>query len=78
MGHIFILQLTRDFSPKVAAKLASTLEPKLVIPMDYDSNSLKVFLKEMGDEKAEVVDKLTLKRKDLDGKEGDVIVLKSL
>ena len=65
-------------SPKVAAKLASTLEPKLVIPMDYDSNSLKVFLKEMGDEKAEVVDKLTLKRKDLDGKEGDVIVLKSL
>ncbi len=65
-------------SPKDAAKLASTLEPKLIIPMDYDNNSLKVFLKEMGDEKAEVVDKLTLKRKDLDGKEGEVIVLKSL
>lgn len=61
---------------KSAAKLASALEPKMVIPMDYDSSSLKVFLKEMGDEKAEVVDKLTLKRKDLDGKEGDVVVLK--
>ncbi len=61
---------------KASAKLASTLEPKMVIPMDYDAASLKAFLKEMGEEKAEVVDKLTLKRKDLDGKEGEVIVLK--
>ena len=29
------------------------------------------------EEKAEVVDKLTLKRKDLDNKEGEVVVLKS-
>lgn len=58
-----------------AAKLASSLEPKLVIPMDYTDSSLKTFLKEMGNENAEKVDKLTLKRKDLDGKEGDVIVL---
>jgi L-ascorbate metabolism protein UlaG (beta-lactamase superfamily) len=61
---------------KSAAKLASTLEPKMVIPMDYDAASLKLFLKEMGEEKAEVVDKLTLKRKDLEGKEGEVVVLK--
>ena len=54
------------------------LEPKLVIPMDYDSASLKSFLKELGEEKAEVVEKLTLKRKDLDGKEGEVIVLKAV
>ncbi len=60
---------------KQSAKLASSLEPKLVIPMDYDTASLKSFLKEMGDEKAEVMDKLTLKRKDLEGKEGEVIVL---
>ena len=45
--------------------------------MDYDEVSLKAFLKEMGEEKAEVVDKLTLKRKDLDNKEGEVVVLKS-
>jgi len=60
---------------KTSAKLASSLEPKLIIPMDYDDASLKAFLKEIGEEKAEVVDKLTLKRKDLEGKEGDVIVL---
>lgn len=61
---------------KTAAKFASSLEPRLIIPMDYDSTTLKAFLKEMGEDNAEVVDKLTLKRKDLDGKEGDVIVLK--
>ena len=62
---------------KSAAKLVSSLEPKMVIPMDYDSLSLKAFLKESGEEKAEVVDKLTLKLKDLEGKEGEVVVLKS-
>lgn len=62
---------------KSAAKLASSLEPKLIIPMDFDSSSLKVFLKETGEEKAEVVDKLTLKSKDLEGKEGEVVVLKA-
>ena len=36
---------------KSSAKLASSLEPKLVIPMDYDDTSLKAFLKEMGNEK---------------------------
>lgn len=63
---------------KGASKLAAALEPKLIIPMDYDPASLKAFLKESGEEKAEVVDKLTLKAKDLEGKEGEVIVLKSL
>ena len=63
---------------KQSAKLASSLEPKMIIPMDYDPASLKAFLKEMGEEKAEIVDKLTLKKKDLEGKEGEVVVLKSL
>lgn len=61
---------------KGAAKLASMLEPKIIIPMEYDKDSLKFFLKEMGNENSEQVDKLTLKRKDLEGKEGEVIVLK--
>ena len=64
-------------SVKTSAKLASALEPKMIIPMDYDDASLKSFLKELGEEKAEVVDKLTLKRKDLEGKEGEVVVLKA-
>jgi L-ascorbate metabolism protein UlaG (beta-lactamase superfamily) len=63
---------------KTAAKFASSLEPKLIIPMDYDESSLKTFLKELGEEKAEVVDKLTLKKKDLDNKEGEVIILKAI
>ncbi len=63
---------------KSAAKLALSLEPKMIIPMDYDSASLKTFLRETGEEKAEVVDKLTLKLKDLEGKEGEVVILKSL
>jgi L-ascorbate metabolism protein UlaG (beta-lactamase superfamily) len=62
---------------KLAAKLASSLEPKLIIPMDYDDATLKAFLKESGEEKAEVVDKLTLKLKDLENKEGEVVVLKA-
>ncbi len=62
---------------KSAAKLSSSLEPKLIIPMDYDDASLKAFLKEAGEEKAEVVEKLTLKLKDIESKEGEVIVLKA-
>ena len=50
----------------------------MIIPMDYDDSSLKLFLKEAGEEKAEVVDKLTLKLKDLEGKEGEVVVLKAI
>ncbi|MCF7834241.1 MAG: MBL fold metallo-hydrolase [Candidatus Pacebacteria bacterium] len=65
-------------SAKDAAKFSASLEAKLVIPMDYDKNSLQIFLKEMGEENAEVVDKITLKRKDLDGSEGKVVVLKAV
>lgn len=63
---------------KAAAKLALLFEPKLIIPMSYNTDSLKMFLKEMGEEKAEVVEKLTLKLKDLDGKEGEVVILKAV
>lgn len=64
--------------PKTSAKLASAIEPKLIIPMDYDEKSLKTFLKELGEEGAEVEEKLTIKRKDLEGKEGEVVVLKKI
>jgi L-ascorbate metabolism protein UlaG (beta-lactamase superfamily) len=63
---------------KTAAKLASSLEPSMIIPMDYEEASLKTFLKESGEEKAERVDKLTLKKKDLEGKEGEVVVLQTV
>ncbi len=60
---------------KTSAKIAASFEPKIIIPMDYDNASLKTFLKETGEEKAEVLDKLTLKLKDLEDKEGEVVVL---
>ena len=63
---------------KTSAKLVSSLEPKIIIPMDYDENALKAFLKELGEEIAEVVEKLTLKKKDLEGQEGEVIILKTI
>jgi L-ascorbate metabolism protein UlaG (beta-lactamase superfamily) len=66
--------------PAKAYKLAVSLQPKIIIPMHYDDigtkDALKVFLKEAG-ENPKAEPKLTLKRKDLDGKEGDVVVLDS-
>ncbi len=61
-----------------AYKLALQFDPKVIIPMGYDTgekDSLKVFLKEGGGESVKPIDKLTVKRKDLEGKEGEVIVL---
>jgi L-ascorbate metabolism protein UlaG (beta-lactamase superfamily) len=58
-----------------AYKLAVQLEPKAIIPMHYSPESLKLFLKEAGAEKVEAADKLTLKKKDLDGKVGEILVL---
>lgn len=63
-------------APADAAKLAVKLEPKLVIPLYFDDRAaLKAFLKEAGEESQKPQDKLTLKKKDLEGKEGDVVVL---
>lgn len=64
-------------SPIEAYKLAVTLEPKIIIPMDYDEKTLKAFLKEAGQEKVVPIEKLTIKAKELAGKEGEVVVLLS-
>jgi L-ascorbate metabolism protein UlaG (beta-lactamase superfamily) len=63
-------------SPADANKLAVKLEPKLIIPLYFGNNAaLKAFLKEAGEEDAKPQDKLTLKKKDLEGTEADVVVL---
>ena len=61
-------------NPYDAQKLAVSLESKLVIPMDYDEQSLPIFLKEAGTEKVEPVEKLTIKKKDIEGKLGGVVL----
>ncbi len=60
-----------------AYKLAVGLEPKAIIPMQYDDASLKAFLKEAGAETVQPIDKLTTKKKELEGKEAEIIVLAS-
>jgi len=58
-----------------AQKTAVKLEAKIVIPILYDEKSLKVFLKEAGSEDVKPVDKLTIKPRDLAGKENETVVL---
>jgi L-ascorbate metabolism protein UlaG (beta-lactamase superfamily) len=64
-----------------AYKFAVKREPKIIIPIHFgeigDKNALKDFLKDAGEEGLKPVEKLTLKRKDLIGKEGEIVILKS-
>ena len=61
-----------------AHELAVSLEPKIIIPMHWsgtgEPKSLEAFLKEAGNG-SEKLDKLTLKKKDLVGREGSILIL---
>lgn len=63
---------------ETAEKLSRTLEAKLVIPMDYDTDqepdALQKFLKATGTKENKPVEKLTIKLKDISAKEGEVVV----
>lgn len=62
-----------------AHKMAVQFEPKVIIPSHFaevgEAGALKKFLKEAGEEDVKPIDKLTIKRKDIEGKEGDVVVI---
>lgn len=65
-------------NPAQAAAISKKMGARLIIPVDYgkdqEKDALKMFLKETGsDAKAEP--KLTIKKKDISGKEGVVVVL---
>lgn len=60
-----------------ASKVATKLEAKIIIPMHYDKKALDAFLKEEGSQNGAPQEKLTLKKKDLIGKEGEIVVLKA-
>ena len=67
-------------SPKDAYGTATFLEPKIIIPTQYEIHSgekdaLQVFLKEAGAPSADILPKLTIKKKDIEEKEGEVLVL---
>ena len=61
-----------------AHELVVSLEPKIVVPMHWNGigepKSLEAFLKASGNN-GEKVDKLTLKKKDLIGKDGSILVI---
>ena len=83
LGDIDVLFLPvgdRVLSPAAASKVAAILEPKLVIPLGFGEKKevakhLTSFLKEEGIKDIKPLDKLTLKRRDLEGKEGEVMLL---
>lgn len=61
-----------------AQELAVSLEPKIIVPMHWNGmgapKSLDAFLKEAGNG-SEKTDKLTLKKRDLVGRDGAIIVI---
>lgn len=75
---ILIVPLATDtLTPAEAQKVAVQLEAKLVIPIAYDDKTLKQFLKEAGAEDVKPEEKLTLKKKDVAGKENEIVLLKA-
>ncbi|MEO5646062.1 MAG: MBL fold metallo-hydrolase [Candidatus Paceibacterota bacterium] len=64
-----------DLTAAKAYKTALSFDPNVVIPYEYNAATLNQFLKEGGQEKNESQDKATLKRRDLDGKEGYILLL---
>lgn len=61
-----------------AAKLATGLEPKIIIPIDHNEKTLPIFMKEMGAEGVGAIDKLTIKKKDILEKQGEVVLLEEM
>lgn len=88
LGEIDILILpvggNSVLTPKDASKVVHELEPKIVIPSHYQTSGLSlpyekvdVFLKEMGGQ-SESLEKLTLKKKDLNPEQTKIIILEPL
>jgi L-ascorbate metabolism protein UlaG (beta-lactamase superfamily) len=65
-------------TPAKAHELTVALEPKIIIPMHWSGmgveKALETFLKDAGNG-SEKVEKLTLKKKDLIGRDGSILVL---
>ncbi len=60
---------------KDAVAVGNNLDAKIIIPVGFDDKTLPTYLKEAGATAVRAIEKLTIKKKELDGKEGSVIVL---
>lgn len=63
------------FDTAKAYKAATSFSPSVIIPVEAEDSDINKFLKEAGQHKTEMLEKATLKRKDLDGKENYIIAL---
>lgn len=68
--------LLETIEPAKSYKLAVSLEPALIIPMLFDKTSLAQLAKEGGEDKLSPLDKLVVKKKDLEGKKTEIVLLK--
>jgi L-ascorbate metabolism protein UlaG (beta-lactamase superfamily) len=63
-----------------AYKAAVKREPKIIIPIHFnkvgEKDALKKFLDEGGQDNLKPVDKLTIKKKEIENKKGEIVVLK--
>ncbi|MBI2065858.1 MAG: MBL fold metallo-hydrolase [Candidatus Zambryskibacteria bacterium] len=73
---LFVPVGSDTLDPASAYKLAVSLEPSVIIPMNYTKEALGQFVKEGGEAKTEPLDRFVVKKKDLDGKKGEIVVLK--
>ncbi len=62
-------------TPADAEKVAVQLDASIVVPVCYDDKHLSAFKKEMSAEGVLPIDKITIKKKDLAGKEGELVIL---
>lgn len=77
-AHILILALSGgdEYGIAEAEKVVLSLEPSVVIPVDYTETALASFIKSSGSP-VEKLDKLTIKRKEVQEKNGTIVVLDS-
>jgi len=87
IGSVDVLMIPVDgvstMNAREAVKVVKQIDPSVVIPMHYKLpgltvkfNDVKDFLKEIGLNGQQAVDKLILKKKDLIGKEMEVVIFK--
>jgi Beta-lactamase superfamily domain len=64
-----------SLSPYDIYTVAQSLNPKIIIPIGFNQTDFALFLREGGKDGKEQLEKLTIKRKDIDIKTGEVIAL---
>ncbi len=81
LGEVDVLMVAvgnDDDTNEAAAKLVNQIEPRLVVPMGFDSEKKPTtFLKEMGASGTEAQNKLSLKKTDLPPEEIEVVLLRT-